>query len=118
MTDWQINIPHYGDPDDPVFEIGFAARELPDDDERAVVQRLTMDAIQAGTQTVGDFLDGLEGLSEPARRQRLDQARVACGLESATELDRRREQRLIDARFSDHDIPGPERWSEFQATAS
>jgi hypothetical protein len=68
-VDWAIGIPHYGDRDDPVSEIGFAARDLPDEREGAIVCRLTLDAIEAGTETVGEFLDELEGLSEPARRR-------------------------------------------------
>ena len=109
---WEINIP-YRSRDDPVSEIGFAARDLPED-ERPVVQRLALDAITSGTETVGDFLDELEGLSEPERRQRLDEARIACGMESATELEQRREDAIFEDAWQRLQPPPPPEWDEMQ----
>ena len=115
MADWSINIP-FRDRDDIVLEVVRAARDadLPAD-EVQVVDVLARDALERGVATVGGLLDELEDLGPQRARARLDWAREACGLVSATEIDRRREQRRIDARFSDHDIPGPPSWEPLQS---
>ena len=40
MSDWSIRVP-YRSLDDPVGFVGFAARELEDADERAIVREMT-----------------------------------------------------------------------------
>ena len=76
---WQLRIPHYGNPDDPVSEIGSAARGFPED-ERAVVQALTLTAIEAGYETVGEFFDRLEEIGPASCRKLFDLARQEVGL--------------------------------------
>ena len=114
MSDWTIRVPFH-DRADPVGFVGFAARELEDADERAIVREMTLEAIYAGIETAGDLIDSIERRPPEERRVLLDRWRERAGLKTATEIDVTREQRRIDRRFEADDIPGPPRWSPLQA---
>ena len=109
---WGIHLP-VRSRDDPVTQLGSDARYLETAEDAAVVRRLALDAI-GRHETVGQFLDELEHLDTAGRRRLLDGARKQCGLEASIAIDHAREQRAIDRRFEQFDIPGPPRWSEWQ----
>ncbi len=115
MSDWEIRIPYYGDPDDVVLFVASAARETMDADDARVVEVIAKDALQRGVLTVGQLLDEYQGLSEAERRQRFDSAREQAGLISATESDKRREDARFESGWQALQPPGPERWSPLQA---
>jgi hypothetical protein len=76
---WTLQIP-YRSREDPLVTVVDAARELPTDEERAVVRQLVLGEIVGGSATTaGDLLDKIEKASLPARRKMLDDARVGAG---------------------------------------
>ena len=84
------------------------------DTEASIAREIRTRLVLDGARTSADALERLEGLGAAGQRQWLDEARIACGLPSETELEQRREQRRIEARFCDHDIPGPPPWDPLQ----
>jgi hypothetical protein len=89
MTDnkWQISIP-YRDRSDSLAELGFDAGLLGEED-RAVTRHLVLRALLEGDKTTGDLLDRLEAADPTERRELLDDAREAAGLERSEDIDAR-----------------------------
>ena len=92
MSDWQLCIP-YRSRSDPLTDVADAARELPTDEERAVVRQLVLDEIVGGSAaTVGELLDKLEKAGPAGRRKMLDDARAGAGLPTTGDVE-------FDVRF-------------------
>ncbi|MGA8926074.1 MAG: hypothetical protein WB462_07615 [Solirubrobacterales bacterium] len=70
--------------------------------------------IEEGVQTFGEALERLEGLGDPGRRQWLDAARVACGMESITAIEQRRADLVFEGALARTWPPPPPQWSEMQ----
>jgi hypothetical protein len=89
---WEIRIP-YRDRSDPLVDVVDASRELPTDEERAVVRQLVMGEIVGGAATAaGELLDLVEKAAPEQRRKMLDTARVKAGLPTTGEVE-------FEARF-------------------
>jgi hypothetical protein len=84
---WSIKVPFH-DRSDTLADVAFAANDLPDDD-RLVTQHLVLEAHAAGDDRVGHLLDRLGSMSPRERRQVLDDAREASGLERSEDIDSR-----------------------------
>jgi hypothetical protein len=110
---WEIRIP-FRRHDDLVLDAITAVRETMNDSEQRVVEVLARDALQRGVTSVGGLLDELEQLNPTERRRVLDQARARAGLDSTGEVDRRRQDQIVERRFQEFDIPDPPSWSEWQ----
>ena len=92
MSDWQLRIP-YRSRSDSLTSVADAARELPTDEERAVVRQLVLDEIVGGSAaTAGELLDKVEKASPAERRRMLDDARAGAGLPTTGEVE-------FEARF-------------------
>jgi hypothetical protein len=92
MSDWSLQIP-YRSRSDPLTSVADAARELPTDEERAVVRQLVLGEIVGGSATTaGELLDKLEKASPEVRRKMLDDARTKAGLPTTGEVE-------FEARF-------------------
>ena len=77
---WQIQIPHRSR-SDSLTDVAEASRELPTDEERAVVRQLVLGEIVGGSATtVGDLHERIEKAAPEQRREMLDDARVKAGL--------------------------------------
>lgn len=87
MTDWSLQIP-FRSRSDPLTSVADAARELPTDEERAVVRQLVIDEIVGGSATtVGELLDKIEKAAPAACRKMLDDARVGAGLPTTGKVE-------------------------------
>ena len=92
MSDWQLRIP-YRSRSDPLTDVVEAARELPTDEERAVVRQLVLGEIVRGSATTaGELLDQIEAATPDQRRRLLDDARVGAGLPTTGDVE-------FEARF-------------------
>jgi hypothetical protein len=77
---WQIRLP-YRSRSDPLTDVVDAARELPTDEERAVVRQLVLGELVGGSATTaGELLDKIEKAGPEGRREMLDEARTKAGL--------------------------------------
>src|SRR3954453_15253704 len=94
---WEIKF-GYDDPSDPlnlralqIANQGPAGQEL-DDEERAVAERLVLDAlVDPAMNTQGDLLAHLQRLGPEGRRARLNEIRAELGLPSTAKVDARRD---------------------------
>ena len=114
---WKLRIPHRGrdEPLDPraVSELQLA---LDDPEERAVARKLMLDAMFAGTETVGGLLDSLAALTPAERRQKLDEARQSAGLPDTETIDVRRKAEAFQ-RATAHLQPRDEHGYTFMSCA-
>jgi hypothetical protein len=69
--------------------LGANARSLAPED-RAVTRELALIAAECGIKTVGEIAEALDALTPDQRRATIDTLRRKAGLDTATELDRRR----------------------------
>jgi hypothetical protein len=109
MSRWSIQIP-YRHRDDDIDEVAFAARALPDADDRAVLTELVVSARLDGCRSAGDLLDRIAGATAVQRRRMLDDAREAIGLERSEDIDRRERfemtQQMAARRSNGRDASG------------
>jgi hypothetical protein len=85
---WRIRFA-YNSREDPldVHALELASRGLEDEDA-LVARQLALDFVtDRSMQTVGDALDHLERIGQQGRRELLNEARAACGLESTAAVD-------------------------------
>jgi hypothetical protein len=87
VTEWVIRVPYWSR-DDSLIDVAAEATNLPNEDRR-VVQHLVLEAHVAGDDRVGHLLDRLSAMKRQERRQVLDDAREACGLERSEDIDSR-----------------------------
>jgi hypothetical protein len=85
---WSIRIPHR-DRGGPIGEVVECARETLDGDDRRVTEQIVWGALNRGKLRVGDLLDELEHAGPAGRREVLDRAREAIGLERSKDIDAR-----------------------------
>jgi hypothetical protein len=94
-----------------------AISDLPrmlDGEERAIARQVLLNARESGVQSVGELLDRLEAADSSERREVLDQARAAVGLETIAAREEKRE-RLRALRWPPPPPRGPMRDSEGKA---
>ena len=105
---WQIRIPYRSRADSLVDVIG-ATRHL-EGDKAAVAREIAQRAQLGGLRTAGELIDRLEATSKAERRQLLDSARQAVGLERSEKIDDREAfegaQRVARLRASGRDAAG------------
>ena len=82
--------------------------------EAPIVREIGMRLILDGARTFEDALEQLEGLGAAGQRQWLDDARVACGMETIAEVERQRADAKFESAWQRLQPPGPERWSPQQ----
>lgn len=70
------------------------ARHFTDPDERATIREIGMRAHLSGMHTAAELLGHLEAVGKSGRRQILNDAREAAGLERSEDLDRHEQFRL------------------------
>jgi hypothetical protein len=87
-VNWQIHIPHHGDRDAPLTDVGFDARHLEDPEDRAVTREFVLDSmLDSGLETVGDLIDMLSNAGPAQRRELLNKCRLAAGLETVEDVE-------------------------------
>jgi hypothetical protein len=87
---WTIDLPHRGDPTEPLLTVVDAARVALQGDDRAIARQIALELMSRGFTTVGAALEVLEAASPAERRVLLDDARQAAGLPSSAQADRAR----------------------------
>jgi hypothetical protein len=88
MTDWTIRVPHR-DSAEPLSVTAANARVL-EGDERAIAREIALHArLELGLHTAGELLDHVGALEPHERRQLLDKARAAAGLEPIADVEGR-----------------------------
>jgi len=101
---YEIPVP-YRDREQPLVDVRSELRDAPLDETETDLARAVIDEalFREGDRTAGDLLDRLDHADGDQRRQILDRARAAIGLDSVAEVERRRD--LAHARRND--IPPP-----------
>ena len=109
MSDWSLQIP-YRERSDPLTDVAEASRELPTDEERAVVRQLVLGEIVGGSATTaGELLDKIKAASPAERRELLDTARTKAGLKSASDIEfaEQHRRRQLQASIRAANAPPP-----------
>jgi hypothetical protein len=84
------------------------------DTEASIAREIRTRLVLDGARTSEDAVERLERLGPAGQRQWLDEARIACGLPSATELEQRREDALFESALARVSPPPPPEWDEMQ----
>jgi hypothetical protein len=95
VSTWQIQLP-IRDRSESLSVTASSARHLPTDEDRQVCRQLVIGALMRGARTVDDFLTELEGLQPAQRRELLDEARGALGLDSTKDVEDLRRYELAN----------------------
>ena len=84
------------------------------DTEAPVVREIGRRLILDGVQTFGEVLERLEGLGAAGQRQWLDEAHIARGMSSPTEVEQRRADFVFEGALARTWPPPPPSWDEMQ----
>jgi hypothetical protein len=104
MSDWQIEVVYRGR-DDSIAEVFEAAGEL-EGEAAAVARQVALGAVSRGITNAGDLMDEIEAATPAIRRELLNEARQAAGLDTVEGEEWTRAQSARRVRSSGRDAQG------------